>query len=78
MDLRKKMDGERSLGEQEKRMRPLSNAVFRRGGAACCVAGESIRFYLRRGSRNCSLGGSAKSYGRAMAADGGARAALSV
>jgi hypothetical protein len=55
MDPRKKMDGKRSLGEQEK-----------------------TRFYLRRGSRNRSFSGMAKSHGRAMAVGGGARTALTV
>jgi hypothetical protein len=39
---------------------------------------ERIRSYLRRGSRNRYFSGVAKSHGRAMAVDGGARTALNV
>jgi hypothetical protein len=52
--------------------------VSRSNGPTRFVAGESTRFYLRRGSRNRSFSGMAKSHGRAMAAVGGAGTALSV
>jgi hypothetical protein len=45
---------------------------------ARCVAGGSIRLYLRRGSRNRSFSGMAKPPGREMAADDGALTNLRV
>ncbi len=68
------MDGERAGREknESQQIRVSPNDTAR------CVAGGSIRLYLRRGSRNRSLSGMAKPPGREMAADDGALTNLRV
>ena len=69
------MDGDRAGREKKNESQQIRISP---NDTARCVAGGSIRLYLRRGNRNRSFSGMAKPPGREMAADDGALTNLRV